>query len=195
MDDTTAKAAASSPPTQAQLEQLLFPNGTAFSDAQQKDLMEYYKLLVNHGEQQAQRRQQVNSFFVSINSFFIAGVGIFAKDAITQAQHHHAVVGAAVCILALALTGFIVCRNWSALIDTYAQLNAANIMVAKGLEKHLLAAMFTTAHEYHSKDMRHVLVVESRVAHAICFIHALIVVAAAYCIFTYGAVLFTAAAP
>ena len=164
----------------ATFESLMFPHGTEFDETQRKELFEYYKLLAQHGEQQAQRRQQVNSFFVSINSFLIAGVGIFTKDAFAQSQHHHAVVGVAVCVCVLGTTGIIVCRNWSGLIRNYAHLVQANMRVATELEKHLLAAMYTATHAFHSHHVRSLTTIESRVAHAIGLIHLLIVVAAIY---------------
>jgi hypothetical protein len=162
-----------------EVDKVLFPMGTDFSDADRDDLLEYYKLLAQNTEQLAARRQNLNSFFLSINSLLMAGVGFLGKDAFT-ATHRHGIIGICSMIMVLGLVGLIICRNWDALIKSYGQMIHSNLVVSKQMERHMIAAIITAQFSIHGKDFLSLAGVEAAVAKAFMSLYTILACAAVY---------------
>lgn len=171
-----------------QIGQVLFPGGVDFTNEQRQELLDYYRLVIQNSEQLAARRQNVNSFFLSINSMLMAGVGVIAKETIAQATappHHHRnpVVGETFLVIMLCITGLIICRNWEALIKSYARIVQANAIVTEEMEKHLLAAMTTAQQRIHGTDHFSMAKVETRIASAFMVLYMIVLIGALYMLF------------
>jgi hypothetical protein len=170
------------------IQPVLFPNGVDFSNEQRQQLLDYYKLVIQNSEQLATRRQSLNSFFLSINSMFMAGIGVISKETIAQAAvppHHHRnpVVGELFFVIMLCITGLIVCRNWEALIKSYARIVQANAVVTEEMERHLLAAMTTAQQRLHGTDFVSMARVESRIASTFMCLYLIVLLGSGYMAF------------
>lgn len=113
----------------------LFPNGISFTDSDRQLLLEQYKLLVNTSESLVSRRQTANTFFLSFNSVFLSGIGLLFKPGISGQP-------GTVGVLALSISGILVCVAWIRLVRSYRQLNSGKFEVINQIEQHLPASMF-----------------------------------------------------
>ena len=118
----------------------------------------------------------------------MAGVGVIAKEVISQisvppSHHRNPVVGESSLVIMLCITGLIICRNWEALIKSYARLVQANSVVMEAMEKHLLAAMTTAQQRIHGTDYMSMAKVESRIATAFMVLYTIILIAVSYMVF------------
>lgn len=166
-------------------DQILFPNGTAFGDAERHELLEYYRLLAQNADSLSNRKQALNSFFLSINSMFLAGIGLMGREIAMPGVHRPAVIASMSFALLLALAGLAVCRNWSSLIATYMTLFEANLSIAKRMEKHMLVAICTAQMGHRSQTGHRLHSVEKNVARAFMFLHSICIVIAALIIAVY----------
>lgn len=149
-----------------ELEILLFPGGTNFDEDGKKALFEHYKILAQSSEQLASRRQTVNGFFLSLNTFMLAGMGFIFKESFELYVHeHHRVMRLMVLAIALATTGLIVDMNWSRLIESYGNLLQAQTRVMEALERHTKAAVITAQTAFHRKDFHSLSALEKNIAH------------------------------
>jgi len=156
-----------------QLEEVLFPNGTNFDHDQQKLLFEEYKVMVNAYDQLAARRQAVNGFFLSLNTFMLAGVGFIFKESLELFVHEHKVTNLMILTIALALIGLVVDSNWSALLASYSRLVRSQMRVIEALEKHLVAALMTAQAVSHRKELHSLSDLERNIARTFQVIFAL----------------------
>ncbi|MFQ5903621.1 MAG: hypothetical protein ACE5JO_08020 [Candidatus Binatia bacterium] len=114
----------------------MFPTGTDFSQAdRQAQLLDQYKLLVQTSEAVVARRQAVNTFFLSINSLLLGAIGVFASQGFSARL-------VAPGIVALGLTGILLCIAWRKLVNSHRQLNAGKFEIIHLLERHLPASIF-----------------------------------------------------
>jgi len=119
-----------------ELEAILYPKGTQFDERNQLSLLlEEYKLFVDTSEKLVARRQTVNTFFLSVNALLLSAVGLIAKEVITM---RIALVG----VVAIALSGILLCMAWRRLVHSYGQLNTGKFAVIHLLERYLPAALF-----------------------------------------------------
>lgn len=121
----------------AEIEADLFPNGVDATNRETvADILEQYKIFVDTMEKVVARRQVAGSFFLSVNTLFLTGLGFLVKD-VTKSGLSVAAV------LAMGLAGILVCVTWRRLMLHYGQLNAAKFKVIHLLEKRLPAQLFT----------------------------------------------------
>src|SRR5437870_5073344 len=114
----------------------LFPTGVDLSSSdQQRNLLEQYKLFVQTSESVVARRQTVNTFFLSVNSFLLSAIGVFWKAGVSRQ------VGGLGLVL-LASTGILLCVAWRRLVRSFSQLNTGKFEIIHLLEEHLPAAVF-----------------------------------------------------
>jgi hypothetical protein len=116
-------------------ESRLFNENAIEGDKSLDILFEQYKLYVELTDRISERRQRVNTFFLSLNSILVTGLTIF----LTQ-------IGGASAncnwILIAIIAGVIACVTWRRLILSYGQLNAGRFEVIHLLESRLPARLF-----------------------------------------------------
>jgi hypothetical protein len=157
-----------------QIEKHLFPRGTDFDWDKQKLLFEHYKILAQSSEQLSARRQTVNGFFLSLNTFMLAGMGFIFKESFELYFHeHHKVTRLMMLAVALGGLGFTIDINWSRLIESYGKLLQSQVRVMEALEKHTLAAVVTAQTAFHRRDFHSLSSLEKNIAHAFQAIYAL----------------------
>lgn len=93
--------------------------------ANQYELLEMYKLMVEMADRVSQRRQTGNSFYLSINTAIVAGSSYLNAPNI-----------------GLQLAGIMICFIWLRNIATYKSLNSAKFHVIQQLEARLAASPY-----------------------------------------------------
>lgn len=147
-----------------ELERVLFPSGTNYDADQLKLLYDQYKLLVQSADSFAARRQAINGFFLSLNTFLLAGVGFIFKESFELFLHEHRVTNLMMLTIALAVVGFLLDANWAGLLRAYGKLHSRQTHVLVGMEKYLLAAPITAQTITHRSDLNSLAGLERRVA-------------------------------
>lgn len=105
------------------------------SDAEVSTLLEQYKIFVGTSESLVSRRQQVNTFFLSVNSIILATVGLVMRE--------NTVDNIAVPLLViLGTSGIALCVAWGRMIKSFGQLNRRKFDVIHALERKLPARVF-----------------------------------------------------
>ena len=105
------------------------------NEAEVSALFEQYKLIVGTSEALVSRRQQVNTFFLSINSLILAAIGLLVRENTSDS-----IAGPAFVIL--GMSGMILCFAWSRMILSFRQLNRGKFDVIHALERRLPARIF-----------------------------------------------------
>ena len=98
-------------------------------------LLEQYKLFVGTSEALVSRRQQVNTFFLSVNSIILAAAGLLIRG-----QTAHSIAGPA--LVMLGMSGMVLCFAWRRMILSFGQLNRGKFDVIHALERRLPARVF-----------------------------------------------------
>ena len=98
-------------------------------------LLEQYKLFLQTSEDLVNRRQNVNSFYISISSALVAIMG--ALLALDLAQKAKLVVGFVFCVI-----GVILSLSWSKLLVCYGNLNSSKMKIISNIEKQLPLSLF-----------------------------------------------------
>lgn len=109
------------------------------SKADKEIILEEYKLYVQTAENNSNRRQTANNFFLSFNSILLSGTGFLI-----------ATTGKSWLIL-LSLIGIISSILWITTINSYRQLNSGKFKVIHDLEEHLPYALFKKEWNYLGK--------------------------------------------
>jgi hypothetical protein len=119
---------------------ILFPSGVPKSEAESKELLELYKTMVGSSEALVQRRQTVNTFFLTINGALLTACGLLVQSAGAERL-------GALGVGALAIAGLILCGAWRSLITSFGQLNRGKFKVIGEIEKSLKAAIYAAEWE------------------------------------------------
>ncbi len=98
-------------------------------------LLEQYKLFVGTSEALVQRRQGVNTFFLSANSLLVAGAGLILRGG--ASSHMESVI-----LVLLSAIGLGLAFVWRRLIHSFRQLSAGKFDVIHALERRLPARAF-----------------------------------------------------
>ena len=110
-----------------------------FGDRQPGDndeiLLAQYQLLVETSEALVVRRQNVNTFFLTVNSIMLAGEGVLLRDVESGTLESAAIIG-------FAVGGLMLCFVWRRLITSFRQLSAGKFCVIHEIERRLPARMF-----------------------------------------------------
>lgn len=120
--------------------EVLFPSGPPKEDADIRQALDLYKIMVESSEGLVDRRQSVNTFFLTINGALLTASGI-----IVQSSGGDKLCGLAVTVLAIA--GVILCGAWRSLIVSFGQLNRGKFQVINAIERHLRAAIYAAEWE------------------------------------------------
>lgn len=120
--------------------QILFPSGPPASDAETRQTLDLYKIMVDSSESLVSRRQAVNTFFLTMNGALLTASGI-----IVQSSGGSRLGGVGIAVLAVA--GAILCAAWRSLITSFGQLNRGKFQVINTIERHLKAAIYAAEWE------------------------------------------------
>lgn len=119
---------------------VLFPSGPPEGDAETKQILDLYKIMVESSEGLVSRRQSVNAFFLTMNGALLTASGI-----IVQNSGGNRLSGLGVAVLAVA--GVILCAAWRSLITSFGQLNRGKFQVINAIERFLKAAIYAAEWE------------------------------------------------
>lgn len=119
---------------------ILFPSGIPKTEAESKEMLELYKTMVSSSEALVQRRQTVNTFFLTINGALLTACGLLVQSAGAERL-------GALGVGALAIAGLILCGAWRSLITSFGQLNRGKFKVIGEIEKSLKAAIYAAEWE------------------------------------------------
>lgn len=97
-----------------------------------KSVTEIYKILIDMADKVSQRRQNANSFYLSVNTAITGAAAYLSATTVGPAN-----------VLVISLAGFLVCLLWKRNIDSYKDLNSGKFRVITELEKALPIAAFT----------------------------------------------------
>ncbi|MDF1489344.1 RipA family octameric membrane protein [Tessaracoccus caeni] len=113
----------------------LFPNGPPRNKGELDQLIELYKLMVASSETLVSRRQNVNTFFLTINTLLLSASGI-----VINAGSDSSFKAAGLAII--GMTGGILSITWLRLLKSLGQLNRGKFAVINRLELTLTAAIY-----------------------------------------------------
>lgn len=135
------------------VEKALFPNGTEFDQDKLKLLYDQYKIVTSSADQLAARRQAINGFFLSLNTFVLAGIGYIFKESFEVFMQQHRVTNLMMLTLVLSLIGFLIDKNWAALIESYGNLVRSQIPIIEAMERHMVSAPLTAQSATHRNEL------------------------------------------
>lgn len=108
---------------------------STFNELNQEIILEQYKLFLQTSEDLVNRRQNVNSFYISISSALIAIMGVFCTfDFGKKAE-------LVICFL-FCLIGIIISVSWSKILSCYGNLNSSKMKIISNIEKKLPLSLF-----------------------------------------------------
>ncbi len=113
----------------------LFPSGPPADEAETRQALDLYKVMVASSESLVNRRQAVNTFFLTMNGALLTASGIIVQS---SGGSRLGAVGVAV----LAVAGAILCAAWRSLITSFGQLNRGKFQVITTLESYLKTAIY-----------------------------------------------------
>ncbi len=166
-------------PAHLEFMEVLFPSGLPKSESQSKEVLDLYKIMVGSSESLVQRRQAVNTFFLTINGALLTASGLIVQSAQDEKM-------GAWGVAVLAVAGLILCGAWRSLITSFGQLNRGKFKVINTMERHLKSAIYAAEWEalgrgedpkiYRSFTSREIWVPTALLAlHAITFLTCLLV--------------------
>ena len=127
-------------PSNPPLEELLYPAGIAGVLTPSTQFIDLYKVMVASSEALVNRRQAVNTFFLTINGALLTADGLVAQNVGTYRL-------SGVALLVIAIAGVVLCAAWRSLIKSFGQLNGGKFKVINTMERRLEAAVFSAEWE------------------------------------------------
>jgi hypothetical protein len=114
------------------------------------DPFKQYRLIVEDTAKLSDRRQIVNNYHISANAILLGTIGILAQ--ISKLDSFRTLL----IVLAFAILGIILCRNWRKLIRNYKQLVGLRIALLEDMETdkftHAVDVYLTEKRELYSPD-------------------------------------------
>lgn len=105
------------------------------SDFDASALLAQYKLFVETSESLISRRQNVNTFFLSVNSIVLTAAGLLLRNGEPSTLGYGALIG-------LGIGGVLLCFVWRKLITSFQQLSKGKFAVIHALEQQLPGRIF-----------------------------------------------------
>jgi hypothetical protein len=127
-------------PSQSSFSEILFPFGPPASEIRSQQTFELYKMMVDSSESLVNRRQAVNTFFLTMNGALLTASGVIVQSAGDSRL-------GALGITVLAVAGVLLCGAWRSLIQSFGQLNQGKFQVINSLERYLSAAVYAAEWE------------------------------------------------
>ena len=119
------------------LKQVLFPKNVDFdNNIQNSNLVEQYKIFVESSERLVTRRQTVNTFFLTLNSLLLTGLGLTLREIIKMQEW------VVLVIVPIGIAGILMCILWRRLVLSFKQLNTCKFNIIDILEQYLPASLF-----------------------------------------------------
>jgi hypothetical protein len=122
-------------PSRPLFAEILFPSGPPQGDAETRQALDLYRIMVESSESLVSRRQGVNTFFLTMNGALLTASGL-----IIQSSGGNRIGGLGIAVLAGA--GAILCTAWRSLITSFGQLNRGKFHVINSIERYLKAAIY-----------------------------------------------------
>lgn len=123
-----------------------------YGDKFQDHLLEQYKLYVEMMDRSTARRNQMNSFYISILSGLLGLIAIATNKDIAKFQNTQFQI---IAFLAVAILGVLLCGVWYKNIQSYKQLNSGKFKVIIEIEKQLPFSCYDREWELIKKDKRY----------------------------------------
>lgn len=101
------------------------------AEAESKERLEIYKMLVEMADRVSQRRQAANNFYLSVNTFLVGG-SAFLKT----------LTPGIVTLAIVTVAGLAICALWYQNIQSYKTLNGAKFGVINDIETRLAEQPF-----------------------------------------------------
>ncbi len=114
----------------------LMPGGPPSDAASALQFYEQYKLIVASSEALVARRQQVNTFFLTITGAVLTAAALFLRGGGAHVRLQ------AAGIAVLGITGLVLAIAWRSLIRSFGQLNTGKFAVINRMEQHLAAGIY-----------------------------------------------------
>ena len=127
-------------PAHLEFMEVLFPSGLPRTESQSKEVLDLYRIMVGSSESLVQRRQAVNTFFLTINGALLTASGLIVQSAQSEKM-------GALGVAVLAVAGLILCGAWRSLIISFGQLNKGKFRVINTMERHLKSAIYAAEWE------------------------------------------------
>jgi hypothetical protein len=122
----------------------VFANG-APQESQADRVLEQYKLVLGTAESLESRRQTLHTFFMSINSLFLAAVGVLGKESFDTPR-------LGIAVIVLGAVGVLLSASWLLQISAHGRLFSSKWEVINALEQVLPSQPFRA--EYKSLRRR-----------------------------------------
>lgn len=119
----------------AQVEGELFPEGRPATADGLSAALEQYKLILGTTESLESRRQTLHTFFMSINSLFLAAIGLLGKESLDNSA-------VAVGVIVLAVAGCLLSESWRRQVVSYGNVAASKWTVINAFEACLPSSPF-----------------------------------------------------
>lgn len=111
----------------------------SYGDNFQDHLLEQYKIYIEMMDRTTSRRNQMNSFYISLLSGILALITISTNKDVALFQNTKF---QSITLLAVAILGIILCLTWYNNIQSYKQLNSAKFKIISEIEKQLPFSLY-----------------------------------------------------
>jgi hypothetical protein len=122
-------------PSEPPVEGDLFPDGRPTSETQIALVLEQCKLILDTTESIESRRQTLHTFFMSINSLFLAAIGLLGKESLDTP-------GVGVGVILLGATGALLSVSWGQQVRSHGHVTASKWEVINQIEAALPSRPF-----------------------------------------------------
>jgi hypothetical protein len=120
---------------QRSVEDDLFPDGRPSTPDQLSAAIEQYKLILQSTESLEARRQALHTFFMSINSLFLAAIGLVGNESLDTPA-----VG--IGVILLGLTGALLSMSWRQQVNSHGRVTSSKWEVINHFEAALPSRPF-----------------------------------------------------
>lgn len=110
-----------------------------------------YEMFVETSEELVKRKQNVNNFYITLNSLIISV--ILAGFALTEELNifGYSIISSTLIVCLSSIVGGIVCFSWHSLIQSYADLNSSKMKIISYIESQLAYNLYDTEWQLVSK--------------------------------------------
>lgn len=117
------------------IEVLVFPSGPPVDGDMRMAALEQYKVMLGTTESLQARRQSLHTFFMSINSLFLAAIGLLAKESLDNEA-------VAIGVIVLGIAGGLLSESWRRQVLSYGNVAKSKWTVINEFESGLPSRPF-----------------------------------------------------